>query len=641
MSRVLTPANVSFDKQGLPYSKEYGDYYFSRDDGLAESRYVFLQGNSLPQRWQARSQFSIAETGFGTGLNLLATWQSWMQQPGSCSCLHYIAIEKHPLNPEQLQQALALWPELAKFTQGLLAVYPHPIPGFHHRWLVPNFSLTLLFGDIAEILAQFNGQADAWYLDGFAPDRNPAMWKTEVLSLIARNSAAEATFSTFTAAGKVRRNLLQAGFAVSKAPGFGRKREMLYGILATSPERKHPKPWLDFTLQTDYSRTDAIVIGAGLAGSNMAHALAQRGWQVTVLEHSADAAQGASANPAAVVMPRLSAKPSLEADFYLTAYLYTLQLLAQYPGVWFNCGVLQTVANEAEQIRLQQAIQAYQLFPTVARWQEADEASIQAGIDLPKGGLWLAGGGVLSVPEFCCSLLQSNNIHCQFNRTALKLERHKNEWQVVDQAGKVASSSVVVIASAMDSKAFSQTDWLPLWPYRGQTSALSTSNVSLGLKTVLCGKVYLTPARAGEHCLGATYSAYEQDTALRASDDQANLAALQQWLPQLATNSVRSQFAGIRTTTPGRLPLVGPAPDADQFRQDYHDLFKHGKPARHFPPAQHHPGLYILTGLGSRGAVSAPLAAEYLAALINQESLPLPQKLIDALNPARFLVKAL
>jgi len=642
VSQGLSTADLSFDEQGLPYSSRYGDHYFSRQNGLAESRYVFLQGNNLPQRWQSQPQFVIGETGFGTGLNLLATWQCWQNQPGLCCRLHYVSVEKHPLARDQLQQALALWPELAPYAQALIAAYPEAVPGFHRLHLSDGLTLTLLLGDVREQLEHLQARIDAWYLDGFAPARNPAMWQPEVLRLIAQNSAPGATLSTFTAAGSVRRSLLAAGFAVNKRPGFGAKREMLQAVLSNPPP--HPvlkKPWLSLPKPFIGERR-AIVIGAGLAGSAVAHALARRSWQVTVLDRESGPAQQASGNPAGLVMPRLSAVLEPGNEFYLHGFLYLLRELARHPDLrWLPCGVVQCAADERERDRLQRALQAYGLPASVAQYLDAAQISERAGVTLSQDGVWFPGGGCLQPRSLCQLCLQQAGITTHYCTDALCIAHAESNWQVFDHSGLIHQTPVLIIAAGLASPRFEPVSRLPLWAYRGQTSTLTPTLKAL--RVALCGPVYITPEIKGEQVIGATFQAYDRDCSLRSADDQENLHHLRHWLPQLIPTDAQAQglFAQLRATTPGRLPAVGPAPDATMFDAEYAALFRHGKPARYYPPLHHHAGLYTLTGLGSRGIVSAPLAAEYLASLIDGEPLPLPRRVIDALNPARFLLRQL
>lgn len=217
-----------------PYSAAYDDVYFSSDNGLAESEYVFIQGNLLHERWQTtlpNQAFSIIETGFGTGLNFCCAAQAWLNS-GVQGKLHFISIEKHPLSAEAIQRALSLWPSLSHICEALYANYQtfqNQTTGTITLSIMPNIQLTLYLGDVIDQLKLIKTKADAWFLDGFAPAKNPDMWQEEVFSAMARLSKQDTTVATFTSAGAVRRGLTGAGFNMQKREGFGKKREMLIG----------------------------------------------------------------------------------------------------------------------------------------------------------------------------------------------------------------------------------------------------------------------------------------------------------------------------------------------------------------------------------------------------------------------------
>lgn len=230
--------SITWDEQGLPHSTIYDDHYFCKNDGLKESKYTFCDGNNLRERFvnlssQSSGIFTIVETGFGTGLNFLCVWELWHSFAPPSWQIQYISLDKHPLTKNQLAQALRLWPELLPYSEQLSKQYP---TAFNKECLLTfeKVSLRLLFSDVCDALTLLNQEgvvADAWFLDGFAPSKNPDMWAIDVFRRMAISSTAETTFATFTAAGEVRRNLQKNGFDVVKAKGFGVKRHMLKGKL--------------------------------------------------------------------------------------------------------------------------------------------------------------------------------------------------------------------------------------------------------------------------------------------------------------------------------------------------------------------------------------------------------------------------
>jgi tRNA 5-methylaminomethyl-2-thiouridine biosynthesis bifunctional protein len=237
--RPIDNASIEW-KQGQPYASAFQDVYFSSDNGLLETEYVFLQGNNLTIRWQHLSErsFTIAETGFGTGLNFLCAVKNWLEIAPKDAVLHFISLEKYPFSLSDITVALQLWPELLDLSEPFLAGYENLLIGKAPIKLFDNrVQLTLLIGDATASLKTFNlshsnPPIDAWFLDGFSPAKNPDMWQPELFEQMTRLSNQTTTFSTFTSAGAVRRGLIAAGFHVSKQSGFGKKREMLFGYFS-------------------------------------------------------------------------------------------------------------------------------------------------------------------------------------------------------------------------------------------------------------------------------------------------------------------------------------------------------------------------------------------------------------------------
>ncbi len=237
---------MSWLTSGEPFSEQFQDYYFSTDGGLEESEYVFLHQNGFPQRFKtpAKKHFSIGETGFGTGLNFLVSIYHFLQHSHVNSTLYYLALEKYPLDKKQLTQIYGIfnqnWPMLAPLNASILEQYPQDIISagqtLHFDLLSKRVQLKLLIGDACHSLQDYiDAQQkvdymDAWYLDGFSPAKNPQMWQLLLFKQIARLSHQGTTLSSFTSAGKVRRGLITAGFSMDKAPGLGKKREILRGV---------------------------------------------------------------------------------------------------------------------------------------------------------------------------------------------------------------------------------------------------------------------------------------------------------------------------------------------------------------------------------------------------------------------------
>ena len=643
-------AHLEWDEQGQPLSSHFADVYFSNENALAETRYVFLANNQLPERFAALTtdqQLVIGETGFGTGLNFLCAWQLFEQQAVTGARLHFISVEKYPLNKADLLRALALWPELAPYAEQLLAQYVALHPGFQRLVFADGrIILTLLIGDALELLGQLDARVDAWFLDGFAPAKNPDMWTPELFVELARRSHPSTTLGTFTSTGYVRRRLNEAGFKMKRVPGLGKKWEVLKGAFigsAAAPE----KPWFARPAQPRGERS-ALVIGAGLAGCATAASLAQRGWQVTLLERHPAIAQEASGNPQGVLYLKLSAHHTTLSRLIVSGYGHTRRLLERLDKHqdWDNCGVLQLAFDDKEAQRQAQLATA---FPTdLLTSLDKKSAEEKAGITLPAGGLFYPEAGWVHPPALCELLSQQPTIQLQLHQQALELRRDCERWQAWNGEQLLAGASVVVLASAAEIKGFSQAAHLPLKRIRGQISRLPATPESRTLSTVVCAEGYVAPARLDEHTLGASFAFNSDDLTPNSADHASNLQLLEEISPTLASQLNAAELdpeqlqgrAAFRCTSPDYLPIVGPLADATAFADAYVVL---GKDARQVPetPCPWLDGLYINSGHGSRGLITAPLSGELIAAWLNDEPLPVPADVAQGCHPNRFALRAL
>ncbi|WP_445939222.1 bifunctional tRNA (5-methylaminomethyl-2-thiouridine)(34)-methyltransferase MnmD/FAD-dependent 5-carboxymethylaminomethyl-2-thiouridine(34) oxidoreductase MnmC, partial [Pseudomonas sp.] len=447
-------AHLEWDEQGQPLSSQFADVYFSNENALAETRYVFLANNLLPERFAvltADQQLVIGETGFGTGLNFLCAWQLFEQHAVASARLHFVSVEKYPLNKADLQRALALWPELAPYAEPLLTQYVALHPGFQRLVFAGGrVVLTLLIGDALELFGQLDGQIDAWFLDGFAPAKNPDMWTPELFAELARLSHASTTLGTFTSTGYVRRRLNDAGFKMKRVPGLGKKWEVLKGTFIGTQVTAE-KPWFTRPPQPVGERS-ALVIGAGLSGCATAASLAARGWQVTLLERHGAIAQEASGNPQGVLYLKLSAHHTSLSRLIVSGYGHSRRLLEQLQkGTdWDNCGVLQLAFDAKEAQRQTQLAAA---FPTdLLTNLDRSAAEAKAGIPLPAGGLFYPEAGWVHPPALCALFSQQPNIQLQLHQEALELRRDGDSWQAWNGEQLLASARVVVLASAAEIK---------------------------------------------------------------------------------------------------------------------------------------------------------------------------------------------
>ncbi|MGR2738169.1 bifunctional tRNA (5-methylaminomethyl-2-thiouridine)(34)-methyltransferase MnmD/FAD-dependent 5-carboxymethylaminomethyl-2-thiouridine(34) oxidoreductase MnmC [Billgrantia sp. Q4P2] len=657
----LEPARLDWrcDDTGesAPLSTQFDDVYFSRHDGRAETEHVFVQGNDLPRRlaaWTAERPFVIGETGFGTGLNMLCAWACFDAHAPAGARLHLVSTERYPLRRDDLARALAAWPDLASRAERLIRQWPHPVAGVHRLPLDERVTLDLHFGDAAERLTLLEGQVDAWFLDGFAPSKNPGMWHPELFTAMAAASRPGATFATFTCAGVVKRGLAGVGFAWRKVPGYGRKREMLAGEIAAPPAgvaqvRRQHTPW--FSPPPPRPAGHVAVIGAGIAGTSMARALARRGVRVTLLDREAPGA-GGSGNRQGVLYVKLAAEANDHSRFYLAGLQYTLRWLEQLdPGhsLWSPSGVLQLAMNEREASRQARFLAAHPLPESLLDGVDAEQASAAAGIDLAHGGLAYPAAGWVRPGALCQFLAAGPGIEYRQAEVA-GLAQNDGGWQLALDDGETLAADQVVIANAGAANRFAATAALPLQLVRGQVSQLELPQGAPRLARVVCGGGYVAPALDGMLTFGATFLPNDTDTTLREADHAANLAELERELPALAQALREAGVAlepaacqgraALRAASPDKSPYAGPVPDVEAWRAAYAVL---AKDASRVPavPGRHHPGLWISAAHGSRGMASAPLCAELIASRICDEPLPLEWPLVDHLHPGRRVIRDL
>ncbi len=642
----MKPARIHWEK-GYPVSTHYNDVYFSRDEGKAETEYVFLHQNHLPARWQNTRPFIIAETGFGTGLNFFSTAALWLKTAVPRARLHYFSVENTPLNKADFQKALANWPELAGLLLEFLPHYPPAVPGFHH---LPLFNrrvfLTLMFGEVEDMLQQMRATVDAWYLDGFSPAKNPRMWTKDVFEHIARHSKPGTTFSTFTAASPVRRALTSAGFEVEKVAGYGRKREMLRGVLKTSRRSKPGRPpWFEYASRK-YNHKHAIVVGAGLAGITTAWALAKRGWQIDLFDQQSAIAQAGSGNALGILMPRISLGENAVSEFYAAAYLKAIRecntLQKKYADLlWKQDGVLQIATSE----RIKKQMGKLNCSNDFARVLSAAQTNDMSGLTINKDAFYFPLGGILSPQNLCKYLMNDagGNIQTQFNTTIHRLAQKGGRWVLFDRDENViARSETVILTNAVHVLKFEQTQWLKLSAARGQTTMAAATPKSQKIRRAICFEGYILPEINGEHLIGASFLRDDQDTAIREAEHYQNIDQLKHLFPDnfdFETKNLKGH-AALRATTPDRMPLAGPVADLDFFKTHYHDLH-HGKAKENYPNARDLQGLYVNTGHGARGLCSSFLCAELIAAQICDELLPVSEAVQQALHPSRFLIRDL
>ncbi|MGH6950615.1 MAG: FAD-dependent 5-carboxymethylaminomethyl-2-thiouridine(34) oxidoreductase MnmC, partial [Vitreimonas sp.] len=565
------------------------------------------------------------------GLNVLAAWRAWKMTRSPHAVLHISTIEAFPLARADAARALAQFPEAADLAEALLARFPVRAHAPQRLWFEEDgFCLTVHTGEAESILAEMaDDRFDAWFLDGFAPARNPDMWSPELLCHIARLSAPGARLATFTVAGAVRRGLEAAGFTVEKKPGFGGKRERLEARLK---DRGSSDPHPGFNEAKAGLKTRAplypyapcfprrvAILGAGIAGAACAHALSQRGVETVVLEAARELGAGASGNPAGLVMPRLDRGGAL-APFHLAAYLHAVAAYEAL-GVFEACGVEQR-ATARDAAALADLASDPPLPPD---WFSALS---EAAVLHPRAGL-------VRPLHAIAAMLRGASLLCE--SPVRQLERAGDGWVLRAPDGRaLMKADAVVLACGAGLTQFEPARFLPIALSRGQ---IEWGRGPAPAHAIASGS-YVAPFDGGV-LFGATFDKTGEvdieDARLR------NLAALARLAPEIAAGVVGDTLHARveqRATTPDRAPIAGLLPDAEAWLAQYAALAHGGRPrAGAVPPA--HAGVYVIGGLGARGFTWAPLLGEIVAGEMFAEPALLPRAARDALHPARFLHRRL
>ena len=584
---MADPADIDWSADGAPRSRRFDDIYFSTEGGLDETRAVYLAGCGLPDAWRERRRFVVGELGFGTGLNILALLDLWRLRRPEDGRLHIFSVEAHPLSRTDARQALGAWPELADLAGPLLGRLPTS-DGFHRiDFPALGASLDLAVMEAADALGAWPGRADAWFLDGFAPSRNPEMWRGEVLDLVAKRSAPGARAATFTVAGTVRRGLAAAGFGVVRRPGFGRKAERLEAALPGDRQPEQPAPRV-------------LIVGAGVAGAALARAFKTEGIVPTVL---CDDGVAASGNPAALVTPRFDAGGGTPARLHAQAFARAAALYEdETPQAIIARGALQLEAAERDGRRFDTVAKSPRFEPGALDRLDSQSMAARLGEPADRGGLWIAGGLVVEPrPALDAWLAGCSRVEAK----AHAIRRGADGWEVLGAGGEtLAVADVICLAGGYGSRALRPD--LSLEPVRGQASFTRASERPVAA----AWGGYVIPTREGL-LFGATHDRGREDTDVDPADHGRNLQTLAQARPDLAASLDETPLQGraaLRASTPDRAPIAG----------------------------EIEPGLWVLTGLGGRGFTLAPLLAEHVAAGVLGVPSPLPDPLAASVRPRAF-----
>lgn len=611
---ALVPARLVRDAAGTPYSEQYQDVYHARQGVLDQARHVFLHGNRLPERWQGRDRFTVCETGFGLGRNFLALWRAWRSDPRRSRRLHVLAFEAHPFSSDDLAQANLDLPEDVAFLGAqLVQAWPSLLPGLHRLEFESGaLTLTLAFGSVARMAPQVQAGVDAFFLDGFTPRRNPEMWTPALFGQLVRIARPGATAASWCTSGMAKQAMRDAGFLVSKAPGFGGRRVMTVAELRPGLGRG----------QEAHGDGPVLVVGAGVAGASIAHALASRGRQVTVADPML--AQGWSGthrgHKAVAVTPLLSQDDDLRTRLVRAGVLRALHRWQALPESFRPrpCGsyVIPKLGQEA---RLQEALARLQFPPQWAEWLTPAQVADRLAVTPSRAGVWF-GSGQLVQPELLLQgLLSSFGVVTQAQAVAALEAQGEEGWGAVWADGtRSALFQEVVLANADDARALLvDMPGLPACPklatgrrIGGQVSYFPAHDGLPAARAIMASEGYWLPEVQGCHTAGGTY--WQDATAVQVTE--AGHAEIKEKLNTfLNVNDAQaiwrpvSGWAGWRAVVAGRLPVIGEMPGS--------------------------PGLWLACAFGSRGFTWAALAGDVIASRLHGEPQILERDLLAAVRP--------
>ncbi|HJN37450.1 MAG TPA: tRNA (5-methylaminomethyl-2-thiouridine)(34)-methyltransferase MnmD [Gammaproteobacteria bacterium] len=539
---------IALDKGALR-STQYDDIFFNPEKALEEIKHVFAN-NQLTQCWQGIALFTLAETGFGTGLNCLMAWDLFEKTGHKNGHLHILSIDKYPLHKTDLIKALApFYPQLGSKIDRLIETYPLIIKGEHRLWLSSNVSLTLIFDDCSRALSLLNQSIDAWFLDGFSPSKNPEMWSNEIFQNMARLSHDQTIFTTFTAAGMVKRGLRDNGFIVEKVPGFDQKKHRLQGNFT---QRKRPKSSVP---------TSVAVVGAGLAGAACAYTFAKHNVTVDIFDQNPQAAMNTSSHNTLLLNPKPHVQPTHTNNLITQGFNLTLKhindLKKNNPITTSRQGNIHLANTAIKLKRFNNLIKAKNWHHEHMHMLSSKEASDLVGIQLNHTAMLYPDAGQFSPRELVNAYLNHPNIQTHFNHlinTNKALNQNSSTLQDLCQ-----NYDKVILCNGFSAQkllhAYQHTP--PMIPTRGQTTHIRFKNICLN-HAISHGGICTATNNLGIATIGPTFDTSRETPDILPEDNDFNVQQLISSIPSLNhTFQVIGQWSGIRTTTRTRDPIYG------------------------------------------------------------------------------------
>ena len=604
-----------------PRSLDRGDIYFSKAGAIAEAEHVFIRGSQLEKKIREQRNITVGELGFGFGLNFILTWRAF-EQSGSDGFLLYLSFENTPINEEDLRRFYLEYPELSDYASRLIEILPGNFSGSYRLSVTEQVSLQIVIGEATASLSQIpSGVVHTWYCDGFSPHVNAELWEGAMVQQVARLSVRGTSLASYSVAGQFRRELGECGFEVTKVPGFATKRESLTAVFG-----------MGGSADVELRNRRISVLGGGIAGASVSRALARRGVQHSLFDRESEVGGGASGNLFGILMPHISLQPSPMADFFLAGFFTAIaevsRLLREASVAGGLNGVLR-LATSDRLIRLYEELERLNL-----------PAEFISRMKLGSDGLFFGRGGYVAPRDLCQTMLNRSAGFVDYHAgtEVVDLERLENSWLLKHSNGEFTETDIVCLGQGYESLPFIAELNIPIEKVRGQVAVLNRREFSNEIRFPICYDGYITPAPSGNHLLGGTFD--HNDEREESDDLQTDelLKRLEQNVPlcKFEPSDVIDSRVSFRAMTPDRLPIIGQLFQREEFERE----FRAGG-LRDLPLNSYLPGLFSLTGLGSKGLISAQLGAEIIVSNILNEPPPLFSRLLSAVNSGRFFARAI
>ena len=649
---IVNSAKIKWLESGFPFSEDYNDRYFSDENPIEESKHVFLRANDLESRWASleEERFIISELGFGFGLNFILSSQLWQLSALPEKRLHYIAFEKNPPTREQFNKFYSKLPKLSNISEKLCEKLPNHTSGCHRINFSESIILDLHYGDIKKTLKNIYNKdgaiaIDTWYIDGFSPSCNSAIWEESICKMIGELSKEKTTLSSYTSAGHFRRAIENNGFSVEKIPGYGLKRHMIAAKYAANIT----KDYITLKEKKDVKKSIGI-IGAGIAGCATAYSLAKRGFKVKVFDSDPRVANQASGIPLLALRPRLFQSESSISEYFLHSFLFSAAQfsdLSKHRDIgWKKINVFQlnNALNKRRPMNIEKISSIYS--SDILKTFNSEESADLSGMKLSEGGLIFPHGGMIKPDNLCEFYLNSPRITVSLNTPITKIKYINNKWTLYSTENNPQTDvDTIIIANSFCLDKFIQTEHLPIIKTSGTVTWFPYTTFSKQLKAIICGKKTVFPAHVIEPNKHLVAASYEKDGEILSTTNatQENYeGAIQNFTRMdVLENKHQGNVTGIRCNTPDRIPYIGKIPNYEVIKQKRTNIKYSGMKLLELTEDCYWPDLYITTAHGSNGAATSPFSAEVLASMINKEPSPIDSAILDSINPSRVLIRDL